>query len=116
MKDGAELPVSSLSPVNSSSYHVLYGSKDTEFDVKCLYNAGRLQPGVYLLRMHGLSSLCDNYMGLLVVTDPTGIVEMENASGQQEGANVVFDLQGRPVSSPQRGIYIRNGKKVVYSR
>ena len=116
MKDGAVLPVSSFNPVNSSSFNVLYGSKDTEFDITCRYYAGTLQPGVYLLRMHGLSSLCDNYMGLLVVTDPTGIVEMEDVRGQQEDANAVFDLQGRPVSSPQRGIFIRNGKKVIYSR
>ena len=55
-------------------------------------------------------------MGLLVVPDPTGIVEMEDVRGQKEDANIVFDLHGRPVNSPQRGIYIRDGKKVVYSR
>lgn len=28
--------------------------------------------------------------------------------------SVIYDLQGRPISSPQRGIYIVNGKKVLY--
>ena len=121
MKDGAVLPVSSFNPVNSSSLQVLYGSKDTEFDLKCLYYAGTLQPGVYLLRMHGLSTLFNNYMGLLVVTDPTyptGIQPVLSVKDQPSG---IYDLQGRKVNSQfsilnsqfKKGIYIRSGKKVV---
>lgn len=30
--------------------------------------------------------------------------------------NVYYDLQGRPVANPTRGIYIRNGRKVVVAR
>ena len=37
----------------------------------------------------------------------------ENENGQWSMVNdQVFDLSGRPVSNPTRGLYIRNGKKV----
>ena len=43
--------------------------------------------------------------------EPTGIRSIEAESTVNEG---YYDLQGRPVISPQRkGIYIRNGKKVI---
>ena len=117
MKDGAITPVQSFKAVVSSISQVFYGTEGTEFDVKYSFGAGALQPGIYLLGMQGISSFCENKsMGLLVVTDPsapTGIVEMEDVRGQKEDANAVYDLQGRPVNSPQHGIYIHNGKKVV---
>ncbi len=31
---------------------------------------------------------------------------------EEEGDGIYYDIQGRPVSQPARGIYIRNGKKV----
>ena len=70
MKDGAIVPVSSFKPVESPAGQVLYGSKDTEFDITCRFYAGTLQPGIYLLKMHGTTTLCDNDMGLLVITAP----------------------------------------------
>ncbi len=44
----------------------------------------------------------------VTVTEKSGIFEMEVDNGQVE----VFDLQGRKVSNPSRGIYIVNGKKI----
>jgi hypothetical protein len=44
---------------------------------------------------------------------PTSIKGVtEDASGSQQ--NAVYDLQGRRVENPQKGIYIVNGKKVLY--
>jgi hypothetical protein len=32
---------------------------------------------------------------------------------QEDASSPVYDLQGRPVSHPRRGLYIRNGKKFI---
>ncbi len=48
--------------------------------------------------------------GTLTVIDPVGIHGVNAADDEGE----YYDLQGRPVGKPQtRGIYIRNGKKVL---
>ena len=44
-------------------------------------------------------------LGLLGVADVRGKMS--------EGRGEVFDLQGRHVSKPTKGLYIVNGKKVV---
>ena len=50
--------------------------------------------------------------GLLAkATDATGISMPTTANGQQPA--VVFDLQGRRVVQPTKGVYIQNGRKVV---
>jgi hypothetical protein len=41
----------------------------------------------------------------------TGISQIENAAVRME--NTIFDLQGRKVEKAVKGLYIRNGKKVV---
>ena len=41
----------------------------------------------------------------------TGIQEMSNDKCQM--SNVIFDLNGRCISKPTKGIYVRNGKKVA---
>jgi hypothetical protein len=46
---------------------------------------------------------------LTVVDDPTGI---ETAKADDANAPV-YDMTGRRVSKPQRGIYIKRNKKVV---
>lgn len=45
----------------------------------------------------------------LVFEDATGINQYQNI--QADG--IFYDLQGRRVDNPQKGIYVRNGKKVV---
>ena len=47
--------------------------------------------------------------------EANGIVSIAN--GQQPTANGIYDLQGRKISVSSvlpKGIYIKNGKKVVY--
>ena len=41
--------------------------------------------------------------------DADGIKDVEKDTKQ----NIYYDLRGRRVISPQKGIYIRNGKKVI---
>ena len=46
----------------------------------------------------------------IVETDYTGIKELE-VDGVKE---VFYDLNGRAVEKPVKGVYIRNGKKFIY--
>ena len=50
----------------------------------------------------------------VVVFEPTGIHEPKDDGRTVEKRNDAFyDLQGRRVAVPQKGVYIHNGKKVV---
>ena len=44
-------------------------------------------------------------------TIPTAIATVGNDA---QGDNTIYDLMGRKVTNPTHGIYIQNGKKVVY--
>lgn len=43
----------------------------------------------------------------------TGISATLNDKGKMINDKVFYDLQGRKIDTPRRGIYIRNGRKVV---
>ena len=45
--------------------------------------------------------------------DTTGIDATLNDNGQMINDNVIYDLSGRRVENPTKGLYIINGKKVV---
>lgn len=45
--------------------------------------------------------------------ETTGIESITPAHSPSEGTQVFYDLQGRKVSKPSRGLYIVNGRKVV---
>ncbi len=47
--------------------------------------------------------------GVLTVVDPTGIDRVESDKQQEP----VYDLQGRRVSDPKRGVYLKGKRKVV---
>lgn len=44
--------------------------------------------------------------------DPTGINNIENTKGD----NTYYDLTGRKIAKPVKGIYVKNGKKVVVNK
>jgi alpha-L-fucosidase 2 len=46
----------------------------------------------------------------------TGISALQNEKGRMTNDHHFYDLQGRVVTQPQKGVYIRNGKKVVNSK
>jgi hypothetical protein len=43
--------------------------------------------------------------------DATGISEVRSMT--EDGKNDIYDLQGRKVQNPGKGLYIVNGKKVI---
>ena len=62
----------------------------------------------------GTETLSNNAMWLVTRTEivPTAIEEIENEDGDVK--DEIYDLQGRKVTTPTKGVYIKNGKKVVY--
>ena len=60
----------------------------------------------------GTEALNENAMWLVTVAakNMTAIEVVE----EEKSENVLYDLQGRKVTNPGKGIYIKNGKKVIY--
>lgn len=58
----------------------------------------------------GSSILALHQMLVVIGDDPSGIEELKNV--KIEGLNY-YDLQGRRVANPTKGVYIVNGKKVI---
>jgi hypothetical protein len=81
-----------------------------EFDVT--------EQGDYVIAVYSAASeWSDCIIGQLILTADnasTGIKEIDSANDNLD-ANVVYDLQGRKISaSPKsKGIYIKNGKKII---
>ena len=48
---------------------------------------------------------------LLTITDPDGIKEIRNEKLKIK--NEVYDLLGRKVQNPTKGLYIMDGKKMI---
>lgn len=46
--------------------------------------------------------------------DLDGIKEVSTSNSTSSKANAIYDLQGRRVENPGHGIYIRNGKKIMF--
>ena len=47
-------------------------------------------------------------------SDPTAIENIESGtSASKNGRDIYFDLSGRRVMTPTKGVYVKNGKKVV---
>ena len=72
------------------------------------WNGGSLTSGKVYLPSSAVTSSSRDFIGF--EGDVTGINEVKN---QKETVNGIFDLQGRRVVTPSKGLYIVNGKKVV---
>ena len=74
------------------------------------------EQGDYVIAVYSAASeWSDCIVGQLILTAnsyvSTGIRNLTPTLSKREG--VVYSLQGRQVTNPQKGIYIKNGKKVV---
>ncbi len=81
-----------------------WGSPDALFDDVILYD--RALSGTEVI---GLTSMASRVYDFRVL-DPTGI-ESLSADAVSTGT-VLYDLQGRRVHRPQRGLYVKDGRKV----
>ena len=50
---------------------------------------------------------------MLIVEENTTDIEMETTDNRQQTTDIVYDLQGRRVENPTKGIYIVGGEKVI---
>jgi hypothetical protein len=62
-----------------------------------------------------LGSMLDNYQSSLVGSFDGGTtgISATLVNSEQRIVNSVYDLQGRKVAQPTKGLYIVNGKKVM---
>ena len=81
-----------------------WGSPDALFDDVILYD--RALSGTEVI---GLTSMASRVYDFRVL-DPTGIETV--SAGEVSAGTVLYDLQGRRVHRPQRGLYVKDGRKV----
>ena len=87
-----------------------YGLKGNVFKK---VNAGTVPAGKALLPAGAIPSGARELTFVFEDSETTGIESLTPALSNSEGAQAVYDLQGRKVQNPKRGLYIINGKKVV---
>lgn len=66
----------------------------------------------FMLVDHSTTGNAKVYLGGF--DDTTGISDIQTETGQKVG--VLYDLQGRRVNTPHKGIYILNGKKILITK
>ena len=60
--------------------------------------------------LNGREIVAPNGIGLRF-DDATGITQMEADSSK---SSITYDLMGRKVNQPKKGVYIQNGQKIIY--
>ena len=96
--------------VAANSVYVLDKINDTTVGMR-LYSGTTIVAGKAYLPKTGNDS---RSLRLVIADDATGIVSIENGKlNIENGAGAWFDLQGRQVAKPQKGLYIVGGKKVI---
>lgn len=103
-----------LNFVKSATYFYLglgsfWGSAEARFDDLIIYNRELSSDDV-----KGLNTLLNRVSpfseGTIVGIDPLAAPASSSVTAPRQG---IFDLMGRPVQHPSRGLYIINGKKVL---
>ena len=80
--------------------------------------ADDLEPGNYTIDLKNIELVnpADPTNGILISDNNTVVTDIEQIEAE-EGATVIYDLNGRKVAEPVKGgIYIINGKKVVVNK
>ena len=90
--------------VEADEYYGLKGNKFVKVSP-----AGTVPAGKALLPVSAINSSVSELM--FVFDDATGIYDVRSKMAEVRGE--VYDLQGRKVENPTKGLYIVNGKKVV---
>lgn len=90
-----------------------YGLSGGKFSKQVNASSGNyLNPFRFYLTITGSAASKANIGGFNIAddNDPTGI---SNVNVETQKDNVIYDLQGRRVNNPTKGLYIVNGKKVL---
>ena len=99
--------VGTTAPTNVAA-EAVYGLSGNQFVKNNA--AGNIPAGKAFILAASVPASVKNFT-LVFEDDETGIIETRTAT--REEVESIFDLSGRRLSQPQRGINIINGKKVV---
>lgn len=91
-------------------------SEDSWRDYQSLVFTTYLLEGINYVRF-AFEDVSGSYGGNIgsISVYPSGMISGINnlSSNQEEGAEIIYNLQGVRVSNPSKGLYIQNGKKVI---
>lgn len=98
------------------SYFVLSGNKLYNVDADANVTVGPNRAYIDLNAVPMSSEARGSVFLTLEGYDPTGIGEIrtDNTPIDNPDSDVIYDLYGRRVSHPRRGIYVVNGKKILF--
>ena len=96
--------ITTATAIEADTYYGLSGNKFVKV------NAGTVKAGKALLPANEIPSTARE-LQFVFEDETTAIRGIEN--GQLRMENSFFDLQGRKIAKPTKGLYIKNGKKVV---
>ncbi|MBF1514373.1 MAG: M6 family metalloprotease domain-containing protein [Prevotella pallens] len=86
----------------------LYGVEKKSIDKLAFYDGVTIQNAVQGIEVNADGTIVFGYR-----QNPTAIENITEATDENKGDGYYYDLQGRRVQNPTRGIYIHNGKKIV---
>ena len=96
--------ITTATEVTADEYYGLKGNKFVQV------NAGTVKAGKALLPASAITNAARE-LTFVFEGETTGIRGIENSELRNE--NSFFDLQGRKIAQPKKGLYIMNGKKVI---
>ena len=95
---------------STNALEMYYGEPDTEFDIRCKFPS--LKAGKYIVIAQSTTSYIDTPLGSLTVTGTNGI-QQRMATNNEKTPTKVYDLSGKEVKSPAKGVVIyRQGSEV----
>ena len=106
----------SISAPKGDAYYVLSNNKLYNVDAAANVTVGANRAYIDLNAVPTTSEARGSVFLTLEGYDPTGIGEIrtDNTPIDNPDSDVIYDLYGRRVSHPRRGIYVVNGKKILF--
>ena len=102
---------SNVDASTAGTYHYVFGYKTSDPTEFGFYNlAADTEVAAGKAYLETATELTGARLAIVFADETTGIQSMDNGKWKMDS---VYDLQGRRVATPQKGLYIVNGKKVV---
>lgn len=107
-----EAPVGTLTPQEGTDYQLAYYDNPVDRNAVTVEQMNAA-PGDYV----AVLTFFGNYIGFvektITVTDGGEVTGISTVGNGKQAIGNAYDLSGRRVAQPTKGVYIRNGKKVV---
>ena len=99
-----------ISPINGSETNFILASGKHGIGFYTLSESGILAAGKAYLHLPTSDVSSSRPLTLVYENEPSGI---EGISEMEEADRQYFDLQGRRIAQPTKGLYVVNGKKII---